>query len=303
MNSNYDNIVSWNERHKKIIYANEPECITKIGATESVSISEYLQTQGQSYKYLYGLNMSCGIYSSSHESHNLWCESYIKGIVASDYLHLWNEESFKKNIELGNRKQRLDNNWTDTYIYNTLSPYMKLKHVPEQANESVMRPFILGDDAWHLKLANTKILVVSSSQKSYEYQANRYHKLWNGSTLGSFEFVKIPSSEYLTEDSQNNQLEWSTKVDNAKNEILKKDFDFAMLGCGGIGLILVDFIKNELHKPCTYLGGCLQLFFGIRGNRWEHCEGWYNSNDYWIKPFPEDIPKNYMVHENGSYWV
>jgi hypothetical protein len=56
------------------------------------------------------------------------------------------------------------------------------------------------------------------------------------------------------------------------NEISKKEFDFAMVGCGGIGLLVIDFIKN-------------------------------NSNEYWVCPFGEDVPKNFMKFENGGYWV
>jgi len=298
------NFIKWNNYHLDILQSPKPKCITKIGTTEAVYISEHIKTNGESYNpKSYGLNMSCGVYCKDKDSHNLWCKSYLSGIKTSDYLHLFHEANFKR---LGgpNRAKRLENQWTDSFIYNKIKNEMNLSHEPTSDLDFVIMPFGLMKDAWHYNLKNKKILVVSSSEKSFRYQAKRFDKIWDGAELGGFEFVKIPSSEYLTKDNTNNQLEWCKKVENAKEEISKKDFDFAMLGCGGIGLVLIDFIKNQLGKSCTYLGGSLQLYFGIRGNRWENSKnGWYNSNEYWIKTFEEDIPKNYKIHENGSYWV
>lgn len=300
--------IEWNNYHKHILNSHEPLCITKIGSTEAISISNYIQTKGEfiDIDSLYGLDMSCGIHSSSNESHNEWCRQYIKGIVSSDYMHFWHEFSFNTHTVKNdpNIQKRLQNNLTDSFIYESLKHKMNLRNKPVSMHGTAIEPFLLREDAWHRKLNTTKVLVVSNAQKTFEYQAERYDKLWNGSTLGGFEFVKIPHSEYLTHDTQDQQLEWDEKVNNAKKEIAKKDFDFAMLGCGGIGLILVDYIKNELKKSCTYLGGSLLLFFGIRcGRRDKQKNGWYNSNEYWIKPFDEDTPKHYKIHENGSYWI
>lgn len=302
MNSS-ESIVRWNDIHNTVIHSKVPMSINKIGTTEAICIAQYLKTDGKSYSDTWGLNYSCGIYSSSHESHNNWCEAYINGILSSDFLHLWHEYNFKKNIDKQPIKNRLEQSWTDQFIYESLKNKMNIKNEPISSSSDDINPITLGEDAWHLNLKDKKVLVVSNAQKTFEYQAERYHKLWNGATLGGFEFVKIPSSEHLACDNPTNQLEWSKKVYNAKNEIAKKNFDFAIVGCGGIGLILTDYIKNTCGKSCTYLGGIVQLIFGIRGNRWEHCKGWYNSNDYWIKPFEEDIPKKYMIHENGSYWI
>jgi len=297
-----DKIIEWNNYHLDILSSDKPKCITKIGSTEAVHIAEYIKTNGQNCIFnSHDLNMACGIYRSSLESHKKWCEAYINGIKTSDYLHLSHEIHFKRNE---NTQKRILNQHTDTFIYNSLKDHMNLSHIPESCVHHSIYSFLLKEKSWHYNLQDKKVLVVSSSQKTFEHQAERFSNIWPGAKLGGFEFVKIPSSEYLTHDDQSNQIEWSDKVENAKNEIRKKDFDFAMLGCGGIGLILVDFIKNEIGKSCTYLGGSLQLYFGIRGGRWENLKNnWYNANEFWTKPFKEDIPKNYKINEGGCYWV
>lgn len=305
MNTIHEQSLKWNNYHLNILNSNKAQCITKIGSTEAIYISEFIKTNGAHNKpNAYDLSMACGVHFSSHESQNKWCEAYIKGIRSSDYLHLWHEDNFLRRKNIPDIQNRLDQKWTDSFIYNSFSKEMNLLHEPSTGLDFVIMPFGLGEAGWHKKLSNKKILAISSSEKSFRYQAERYDKIWSGAKIKDFDFVKIPSSEHLYKKDPDHIIEWDKKVEKAKNEICKKDFDFAMLGCGGIGLILVDFIKNELNKSCTYLGGTIQLFFGIRGGRWESIKNnWYNSNDYWIKPFKEDIPKHYKVNEGGCYWV
>ena len=45
------------------------------------------------------------------------------------------------------------------------------------------------------------------------------------------------------------------------------NFDIALLGCGGYGLPLCHFIKTKLNKSAIYIGGGLQLLFGVFGGR------------------------------------
>lgn len=99
MNSN-KSIIKWNNIHNVVIESKVPMSINKIGTTEAVCIAEYLKTDGKSYSNsnIWGLNYACGVYSSSHESHNDWCKAYINGVLSSDFLHLWHEHNFKKHI-------------------------------------------------------------------------------------------------------------------------------------------------------------------------------------------------------------
>ena len=89
------------------------------------------------------------------------------------------------------------------------------------------------------------------------------------------------------------------------DEISKIDFDIALLGCGGYGLPLCNFIKEKLNKSAIYVGGGLQLLFGVMGSRWD--------NDFWnelikkhnikfIRPSGNEICNNLQTIENGCYW-
>ena len=46
-------------------------------------------------------------------------------------------------------------------------------------------------------------------------------------------------------------------------EIKKLDFDIALLGCGGYGLPLCNFIIKDMDKSAIYIGGGLQIIWVI----------------------------------------
>ena len=55
-----------------------------------------------------------------------------------------------------------------------------------------------------------------------------------------------------------------------KEDIRKLDFDVAFLSCGSYALPLGNFIKEDLHRQAIYVGGVLQLLFGVMGRRYEN---------------------------------
>jgi hypothetical protein len=56
---------------------------------------------------------------------------------------------------------------------------------------------------------------------------------------------------------------------------------------------------KKIGKKAIHLGGTLQLLFGIRGGRFDQA-GIYGEK--WIRPLPEERPKNFQSMENGAYW-
>ena len=65
----------------------------------------------------------------------------------------------------------------------------------------------------------------------------------------------------------------------------------------------ISFIKNDLNKPSIYVGGGLQILFGIKGDRWDNHEDvstFYNS--YWVRPLQTEKPIAANSVEGGCYW-
>jgi hypothetical protein len=58
-----------------------------------------------------------------------------------------------------------------------------------------------------------------------------------------------------------------------------------------------------MGKQAIYMGGSLQLIFGIMGKRWENQE--YvtkHVNEYWVRPSEKERPKQSNIVEGGCYW-
>tara|TARA_B000000557_G_C20804457_1_gene457025 strand:+ start:1653 stop:1931 length:279 start_codon:yes stop_codon:yes gene_type:complete len=90
------------------------------------------------------------------------------------------------------------------------------------------------------------------------------------------------------------------------NDISKLEFDIALLGCGGYGLPICYFINKKMNKSAIYIGGGLQLLFGVMGKRWESKKDFQkiiSENDSkFIRPSNDEILKNNNRIEQGCYW-
>jgi hypothetical protein len=62
---------------------------------------------------------------------------------------------------------------------------------------------------------------------------------------------------------------WFSTLAALKSDISGKTFDVALLSCGSYAIPLGEHIKTEIGKKAIYVGGVLQLFFGIMGRRYE----------------------------------
>lgn len=81
------------------------------------------------------------------------------------------------------------------------------------------------------------------------------------------------------------------------------DFDIALVSCGGFGMIICDYIYKELNSSVLYIGGGLQLYFGIMGNRWRQNKN-IKPNDQWTNVLKQDKPATFdpRLCELGCYW-
>ena len=108
---------------------------------------------------------------------------------------------------------------------------------------------------------------------------------------------------YINHYIHNNWLETFTIM---CNDIEKLEFDIALLGCGGYGLPLCNFIKTKMNKSSIYIGGGLQLLFGVMGHRWINRDDWKKiikeNNTNFVFPSENEKLDNKNTIENSAYW-
>jgi hypothetical protein len=187
-----------------------------------------------------------------------------------------------------------------TYI-DTVSPYCNLIQIPNHKSFN----YIGNIDVW-LKLIeqllkNSKLLFISSFADSIsvnKYKLNEIHNRLYDFNVSNITEIKAPLTLASEPDSS-----WLKEQGDLMRKINQIDFDIAFVSCGGYGhSVCYDIYSNG--KSAIYIGGILQLFFGILGNRWTS-DNSFNSkfvNDYWTKPQENEIPKNSFLVENSCYW-
>jgi hypothetical protein len=156
------------------------------------------------------------------------------------------------------------------------------------------------DDFWTKYLEGKKVLVIHPFASTIEkqYKENRT-KLFSRPDFIP-EFASL-STIKAVQSIAGNDVEfetWFDALDYMKREAEKVDFDIALIGCGAYGFPLAAHIKR-MGKQAIHLGGVLQLYFGIRGKRWDE---WGLYNEYWVSPCVEEKPKGAEKVEDGCYW-
>jgi hypothetical protein len=108
----------------------------------------------------------------------------------------------------------------------------------------------------------------------------------------------------LTLAHNHQHKDWKVHLD-AFLDILSKenDIDIALVAAGGYGMLISDYLYTTLNTSVMYIGGALQLFFGIIGKRWFTSKDILAlMNDDWVRPGPADKPANFVKVEKGCYW-
>ena len=265
-----------NEKIKNAITNESALSFGKLGGIESSHVYNYLAT-GQPKLLGSGLFVNAGIYTSNEAEFKTWCDHYIQAIKNLDYVLQWCADQGDEAL--------INNFWNGKEIFHEFTE---------------LEPYSHGKDGWHYSLSDKKILFISPFSNTVKSQVPNYNKIWEGANIGEVITITSTYSEALTGEEP---VSWYTKFRTMADQIIKLDFDVASIGCGGLSLLLCDFIKTNMKKPCIHLGGGNQLLFGIKGKRWDDHEilsKFYN--EYWTRPLNHETPVNNALVEGGCYW-
>ena len=231
----------------------------------------------------YELQNNSGIYGNKIELYT-YPQIYVRSMFNSDAIGIWNFPNIivAQNILTKNKP---------TFQAQALEPFY--------ACEAGERP-------WSHSLLGKKVLVVSPFIESFQKQIADNFSMFNDDRkifLDGQEFVFYKA--FMTHGGNTIHNSWLQTMEIMMADISKLDFDVAILGCGGYGVPLCGYIKEKLGKSAIYIGGGLQLMFGVIGKRWENGEFWKNrisEGAKFVRPnLNEQLPMKSRV-ENGCYW-
>lgn len=110
---------------------------------------------------------------------------------------------------------------------------------------------------------------------------------------------KIIKSENTIAGNEPKDKTWKEVYDDLLKRTLEADCDIYFLACGCYGIPLCNDLKKA-GKKAIYLGGFLQLLFGLKGKRWaERKVVTQHYNKHWR--FPNEKPKNAHLVEGWCY--
>ena len=185
-------------------------------------------------------------------------------------------------------------------------------HCKNYINYIQVDPF-WADDPWTAHLKGKKVLVIHpfANEIKSQYENKREKLFANKNVLPEFTLITYKAVQSIGGSSQ--YKDWFEALDKMEQDISQIDFDICLLGCGAYGMPLAAYIKKELKRSAIHIGGSLQLFFGIKGHRWENPEyglwatkeyGRYPSlfNEFWIRPFEASSVKGAEKVDDNCYW-
>jgi hypothetical protein len=165
----------------------------------------------------------------------------------------------------------------------------------------------LHDTPWTWALRGKRILIVSSMIESIREKIAIRDQLWGDTGIDlfpdcTFVFLKPPMTQgdEPARDFMTELREFTVQLDSMRDQ-----FDVALVSCGGYGNPVCNYIYETCGKSAIYVGGVLQMYFGVVGGRWltERPEILrLYMNEHWTRPKVNERPKGSEKIEKGCYW-
>jgi len=162
----------------------------------------------------------------------------------------------------------------------------------------------IGGKPWTLELEGKKVLVISSFSREIRSQVSKNRELHNLNLLPklSLETLAAPQTNGLSISNRT----WSQEMMKFKQLVDAKmngfSPDVVLVAAGAYGMPISSYIF-EKGMSVIYVGGALQLIFGIWGNRWRTNPNVLRmANSNWIWPDKQSRPFGSFLVERSSYW-
>jgi type IV secretory pathway VirB2 component (pilin) len=273
------------------IFSAEPYAAARLGTVEGDIISWRIRHPRRLMPIALlknGKNLA-GIFPATQEAAAEFADLYIDSVRKLDLLGVRNKDFFSGYFKMERTVIDATNPKALSCI-DALSPYGE-------------------ENSWVKNLSGKKVLVIHpfSSPIERQYPTKRSGLFPDKDWLPEFEllvykpFQTAGDARPIGEPST-----WAKALDQMLQEISQLSFDVALISACAYGLPLATGVK-DMGKVGIHIGGVLQLFFGIRGGRWDPLSNQYDflanyHSDAWVRPSKEETPKWSRAVEGGAYW-
>jgi len=267
--------------------------IGRLSGNETLLTGNILNNIDNSNDLIKSMLHGAGIKFNCDKDITEYISLYNKAVINCHLLGVWNAGMHDQAKLYYNYIVNNDINFTPELICaQSLEPYYFMDHK---------------DYKFYKVFKNKKILIITSHYHTTSDQLKKLNNIFSNKIFdetSELYIYKPPQQNGTNNDGES----WNIPFDKIKTYLKKIkeetfNFDIALVSCGGFGMITCDYIKEELNSSYIYVGGALQLYFGIIGNRWkEHDIIRTLVNNYWTAPLDIDKPKNSELCEGSCYW-
>ena len=257
----------------------------RVAGIENVTAYESLQDKEPRYGVM---KNNAGIFMSNMVSVKKYGEMYLEAFKNCEVYTGWDKKG-------------------GDYVYNGIRESHEYIDNLCQTNVKVWAhcldifDYIYNDKIWTTALRCKKILIVSAFIKSIKLQIEK-GEIYPKELFPECEFLYIKPPQT---NGKNISLEFDEELELFNERLAKVgDYDVALVSAGGYG----NLICNEIYKQgksSIYVGGVLQMYFGLLGKRWEEEKTSAVKmfiNERWTRPMEEERPSGHKNIENSAYW-
>lgn len=229
---------------KDAIIANEPFAAIRIGAVEMGAIHNYERIQlglMKTFKSSVRVSMknNAGFFPTDDKNLTYFAKHFIKDANKTDYLGISGLH---------------------------MESYMARRYFPH-AQFGLYEGFEPFHGQWIQALKGKKVLVISPFAHDIQTQYENREKLFPKGILPEFELIPYTSVLTLGTQVDMRYSSWFEALDAMKVDLLKLEFDVALVGAGAFGSHLVWFIKSSLRKVAIQMGMSNQTYYEKNLNR------------------------------------
>ena len=265
---------------KNRILSGQPFMVCRFGATELATMKTFdFELKSRYEAQLSRVHTLSGLFPETEKIGKQFTDLMISSIPQADLIGIWPQE--------------FEEYYTKQYGSEALE-YTRLRH---------LEPWVNPENPWTAALRGKRVLIVHPFTESIAKQYERREQLFPGTEiLPEFDLQLLKSVQTSGGGEDERFKTWFDAYEWMKEEILKQEFDVAVLGCGAYGFPLAAEIKKA-GKQAIHFGGGTQLLFGIMGSRWEKSDRITKYvNEAWSRPLQSERPADANSVEKACYW-
>lgn len=234
------------------------------------------------------LENNAGIYTSSHESLKEYATELIRAYEACSLIGEWPTTG-------------------EVYQITGVGQQFISRRTPSipKISALALEPYYVPptECSWMSALKGKRVLILHPFVHTFQKQVEHLQHLYPTRSWFEgcqFQFVRPP----VTLAGNHQQRDWKEHYEDCIQQLRNlPPFDVALVGAGGYGMLLSHYLFQERRVSVIYIGGALQLFFGVIGKRWfTNPHVMALLNDQWTRPVKEDQPTAFHKVEKGCYW-